>query len=108
MTALEQQFRGFDTDGDGAIDYDEFTQGLLSLGAQITMGQIEDLITMCVFITFHHGFTTFFSRVLAWSHVFRRVFLSQPRLGRLRLRRLPGVLPLVRRRKYKPVPPSSA
>ena len=38
---LAVQFRGFDADGDGNIDYDEFTQGLLSLGAQISMGQVR-------------------------------------------------------------------
>lgn len=43
---LEQQFRGFDTDGDGEISHEEFRQGLLSLGANISESQIDDLVTI--------------------------------------------------------------
>ena len=43
---LEQQFRAFDTNGDGDIDHDEFREGLYSLGAQISETQVADLITM--------------------------------------------------------------
>ena len=43
---LEQQFRAFDTNGDGAIDHDEFRSGLLALGAQITEEQVDDLVTI--------------------------------------------------------------
>ena len=43
---LEQQFRGFDANGDGQISHAEFRQGLLSLGAQITEQQIDDLVTI--------------------------------------------------------------
>ena len=43
---LEQQFRGFDADGNGQIDREEFRGGLLSLGAEITEAQIEDMITL--------------------------------------------------------------
>ena len=43
---LEQQFRGFDANGDGVISHDEFRQGLASLGAQITEQQVDDLIKL--------------------------------------------------------------
>lgn len=43
---LEQQFRGFDTDGDGEISHEEFRNGLHSLGAQISDSQIDDLVTI--------------------------------------------------------------
>ena len=43
---LEQQFRGFDTDGDGDISHEEFRNGLHSLGAQISDSQIDDLVTI--------------------------------------------------------------
>ena len=39
--SLERQFRGFDTDGDGAIDHDEFRNGLHHLGANISESQVS-------------------------------------------------------------------
>ena len=44
--SIEQAFREFDVNGDGAIDHGEFRDGLRALGAQVTMGQLEDMITM--------------------------------------------------------------
>ena len=46
MEGLEQQFRAFDTDGDGDIDHEEFRVGLRSLGAQITDEEVDGLIKM--------------------------------------------------------------
>ena len=44
--SLERAFRALDTNRDGSIDYDEFAMGLYTLGAEISEGQLDDLISV--------------------------------------------------------------
>ena len=42
--ALERAFRGFDENGDGQLDYGEFSRGLKNLGVALGEQQLEDLV----------------------------------------------------------------
>jgi hypothetical protein len=43
---LERAFRGFDENGDGQLDYGEFSRGLKNLGVALGEQQLEDLVTI--------------------------------------------------------------